>query len=65
MLLPELIDQLPHRERVVVNGLFYERASYRELAKRLGCDSKNVQVIRDRAVEMLRAGILELQEFQG
>ena len=61
-LLPEVIDQLPDRERTVINGLFFERISMGEIAKSLGTDRKGVQRIRDYALTMLRGALQEACE---
>lgn len=61
-LLPEVIDQLPERERTVINGLFFERVSMGEIAKSLGTDRKGVQRIRDYALTMLRGALQEACE---
>ena len=61
-LLPEVIDQLPERERTVINGLFFERVSMGEIAKSLGTDRKGVQRIRDYALVMLRGALQEACE---
>lgn len=53
-LLAEAVDRLPEPERTLVNGLFYERASHREMARRLGVQLHDVQRIRRSAMSQLR-----------
>ena len=53
-LLVDAIDSLPWAERTVFDGLFVERATYRELAARLDVGLATVDRIKERAVSMLR-----------
>jgi len=58
-LLPELIDALPERERFVINALFFERLSFSEVARELGCTKRTVTRVRTSALAMLRSGLME------
>ena len=49
------IDRLPGEEQEVINGLFFERTSYRAIAIRMGCSTTKVIDLRDQALGSLRA----------
>lgn len=59
----EAIDALPATERNVVNGIFYERTSRRELARRLGRSRADVERTLRKALRRLR-GKLEALEAE-
>jgi RNA polymerase sigma-70 factor, ECF subfamily len=48
------LDQLPRRERQVVEGLFLEEHTAAELASRLGLDEGSVRMAKSRAIKRLR-----------
>lgn len=49
----DAVDSLSPKQREVINGLWYERASYRTIASRLGVDARTVQRIHAKAIEDL------------
>ena len=55
-----LIDQLPERERFVIEGLFFERVGLGTLAKRLGCDKRTVARLRNKAYQRLGVQLTEI-----
>lgn len=53
-LLGSLVDALPERERYVIEGLFYEKLSLRQLGRRMSLSYEQVRRIRDQAIDRLR-----------
>lgn len=58
------IDRLPEDERDVVNGLFFERTSYRAIATRMKCSTTKIIDLRDQALAALRS-LIESAEDNG
>lgn len=52
--LPIVTDALPEREREVINGMYWEGLSLREVAERMGIHHHSVERYRDKALERLR-----------
>lgn len=61
-LMAEAVDRLPDQQREVINGLFYERASYRAMAARMGVRLHEVEKLRRDALDSLRRLIEEDSE---
>lgn len=57
----ELVDGLPPQERDIINGLYWERVSWRELGRRLDMDTRTVRRLRDRALRRLGAAIEDFE----
>lgn len=55
-----LVDALPEKEARVLNALYYERASLRVTAKRLGVDHRTVGRWRDKGLARLRETLEKL-----
>jgi len=53
-LLGAAVDDLPGYEREVFEGLFIERATYRELAERLDVGVATIDRMKKRAIALLR-----------
>ena len=51
---PYVVDSLPTRERDVINALFWEQISLRELAERMGETHWSVLRTRDRAMRLIK-----------
>jgi RNA polymerase sigma-B factor len=58
LLLPELVRQLPERERRAVVLYFFQELRQRDIAPRLGCSQMQVSRLLARAVGRLRASLL-------
>lgn len=68
--LPMVVDALPPEEAEVLTGLFWEQASLRTIAQRLGWrlsgggwDGKKVERVRDQALERI-AGLAKRLEVE-
>lgn len=59
--LREMVDELPDKERFVIERCFFGGATMREAAKELGVSEKRAREIRGVAFERLRA-VLEADE---
>lgn len=53
------IKKLTPRQREIVEGVYYERLSYGDLADRLGISRQSVQVTHRRALKTMRKRINE------
>jgi DNA-directed RNA polymerase specialized sigma subunit len=49
----EMVDALPEREREVINGIFWERASLSTIGRRINASKSMVAFYRDRALRRL------------
>ena len=59
--LPFVIDSLPTRERDVVNAIYYETVSFREIARRNGEDEASVRRTHVRALAKIKARLEALE----
>jgi DNA-directed RNA polymerase specialized sigma subunit len=58
-LMATAVDRLTEQERDVINGLFFERASYRAIAVRMNCSTTKIIDLRNQALLSLRKLIEE------
>jgi RNA polymerase sigma factor (sigma-70 family) len=60
-LFADAVDTLPERERYVIEALFWERLSLRDLALRMSLSKTQLSRIRDTALERLRGALGNLE----
>lgn len=63
--LPELIDQLPEQERVVIEALYFERATLRSVADRIGVPHPQMVVHIQRRAESRLRRLLTMMDESG
>lgn len=55
------VDELPEDERTVINGMFWEQLSSREIGRQMGIARSMVKTLQARAMEHLEALLLDFE----